>query len=117
VTGQSETQLGLGGEMVIRLESTRMTHALHDLDRRLDLVLGEGPRTLVLDMSVAPVSSTTIAALLWTRRRCSSRGVRLVLRNPSRRCLDTLRRVGLLGSLAVEPVGHQRPGRVPSEEH
>lgn len=93
----------LGGKVVVPLDNLGLTHTLNDLERRLDLALAGGPRTLLLDMSaVVHVSSTTIAALLWTRRRCSSRGVEVVLRNPSRRCLEALRRAGLLDALVVE---------------
>lgn len=93
----------LGGEAVVPLKDVGLTHTLNDLEGRLDVALGEGPRILFLDLSaVVQVSSTTITALLWTRRRCSSRGVEVVLRNPSRRCQDALRRAGLLDALAVE---------------
>lgn len=113
----SQTYSGPGTEMVIRLENTGLTHALEDLDRLLDLVLGESPRSLVLDLSaVERVSSTIIAALLWTRRRCASRGVRLALRNPSRHCLDMLTRAGLLGSMRVEPVDGRCGGQSPHFE-
>ena len=48
------------------------------------------------------LSSTGIALLLWVRRRSAARGVRVVLREPSRPSVDLLRRTGLLGALAIE---------------
>lgn len=64
--------------------------------------------------AVERVSSTVVAVLLWTRRRCSSQGVELVLRRPSRRLQETLDRTGLSQVLAVEgadrPGGTSRPG-------
>jgi anti-anti-sigma factor len=83
-----------------------------DLRRRLDMALEMGPRVVVVDMSaIRQVSSTTVAALLWVKRRCSAREVEVLLRGPSRRTLDTLRRVGLLGLLQVEgdPSRRSRP--------
>ncbi|MDF1605796.1 STAS domain-containing protein [Nocardioides sp. YIM 152315] len=89
--------------VVVRLTNAGLVDVLDDLDRRLDVALSSGPRSLVLDMSViGQVSSTTIAALLWARRRCSSRGVELLLQHPSRRCRAALERIGLLGIAVVE---------------
>jgi anti-anti-sigma factor len=94
------------------LTGTSLAHVLDNLERRLAVALEAGPRTLVVDMSaVGRISSTTVAALLWTKRRCSSRGVEVRLRGPSRRCLDALERVGLLGVLAVEPTDTSRRRR------
>jgi anti-anti-sigma regulatory factor len=96
---------------VVPLRGSSLPQVLGDLDRRLGEAFEGGPRTLVIDMTgVGRVSSTTIAALLWTKRRCSSRGVEVQLRGPSRRCLDALGRVGLLGVFAVEPT--DGPGRL-----
>lgn len=86
---------------------------LDDLDRRLDaaldVVAGDPLPTLALDMStVGCPSSSTIAALLWTRRRCAARGVRLVLRGMSRRCQSMLERAGMLGFFQVEPMTGRR---------
>lgn len=87
----------------VRLGETAPAVALDGLDRRLDLALRDGPGTMVVDLSeVAHVSSTTIAALLWIKRRCSARAIEVLLLGPSRRSLDTLERVGLLGELTVD---------------
>ena len=75
-----------------------------DLRWRLGTLLEPGPSTLVLDLSrLQRLSATTIAVLLWVRRRCRARGVRVVLRRPSRGSIDVLRRAGLQSALEIEP--------------
>lgn len=105
-----------GDEVVVALSSNGMPDAVDTLEDRLDVVLASGARALVLDMSaVETVSSTTVTVLLWAKRRCSARGVAVLLRQPSRRCLDTLERIGLLGGLTVEPPSlRARPGARPT---
>jgi anti-anti-sigma factor len=89
--------------VVVPLPESGLADLLERLLPRLDAAMVQAPRVLVLDMSaVDRISSTTIAALLWTRRRCSARGIQMLLRSPSRRCIEDLERVGLLGVLAVE---------------
>jgi anti-anti-sigma regulatory factor len=90
--------------VVVPLKNAGLADVLDDLDVRLTAALDGGPRTLVIDLAaVDRVSSTMIAALLWTRRRCVSRGIEVRLGRPSRRCIDALARVGLLGLLPVDP--------------
>jgi anti-anti-sigma regulatory factor len=94
---------GLVVTPVLPLRNAGVAQALDELELRLDTALATGPRVVVVDMSaIGQVSSTTIAALLWVKRRCASRGVEVLLRGPSRRNLDTLRRVGLLGVFHLE---------------
>jgi anti-anti-sigma factor len=89
--------------VVVLLRDGDLGRALVDLRRRLATVLERGPATVVIDVSgVTQLSSTGIAVLLWVKRRCAVRGVRVVLREPSRRSIDLLRRTGLLGALAIE---------------
>ncbi len=99
-------------EVVLELGDTDLMSALRGLRRRLPPLLDEAPGTLVVDMSgLTQVSSATVAALLWVKRRCRSRGVVVMLRQPSPRSLDLLRRTGLHGSLPVEsadPVPRRR---------
>ncbi|WP_246051215.1 STAS domain-containing protein [Nocardioides guangzhouensis] len=88
---------------VVLLGDGDLGRALGDLRRRLATVLERGPATLVMDLSgVTQLSSTGIAVLLWVKRRCAAREVGVVLREPSRRSVDLLRRTGLLGALAIE---------------
>lgn len=90
-----------------------LTESIDDLERRLEAVLAPGTRALVLDMeAVVRVSSTTVALLLWTRRRCAAHGVRVVLRHPSRRCRDQLARTGLLEVVPIEPPDAALRGRL-----
>jgi anti-anti-sigma factor len=89
--------------VVLSVEDSGLARVLDSVERQLDAVLDAGARFVVLDMSaVDRVSSTTVAALLWARRRCSSRGIEVSLLHPSRRCLDALARTGLLEVLAVD---------------
>jgi anti-anti-sigma regulatory factor len=59
---------------------------------------------LVIDIEGVPqVSSAMFAVLLRVKRRCLARRVDVVLRQPSGRSVELLRRTGLLGALAIEP--------------
>lgn len=99
------TSDGLVGKPVLLLPDAGLARVLDDLRGPLDTALETGLRSVVVDMSaIGQVSSTTIAALLWIKRRCSARGVQVLLRGPSRRSRDTLRRVGLLALLPLEGV-------------
>ena len=74
-----------------------------ELRRRLPLLLNRSPGTVVVDLSeMTQPSSATVAALLWIKRRCRSRSVVVVLRQPSRRSIDMLRRTGLQCALPIE---------------
>lgn len=74
-----------------------------DLHRALDAALAHAPRTVVVDLSgVDRVTSTTIDALLTIQERCAGRGVQVLLRRPTRRSLETLRRIGLMSRLGAE---------------
>ncbi|GAW52252.1 hypothetical protein PD653_3496 [Nocardioides sp. PD653] len=65
--------------------------------RHLDALLERGPRTLEVDLSeISHLSSTTVTTLLWIQRRCSVRGVRVVICAASNRNFSALRRIGLV---------------------
>jgi anti-anti-sigma regulatory factor len=67
-----------------------------DFERGLDVALAARPRALVLDMgAITRVSSTTVAMVLWARRRCVTEGVDIVLRRLSRRSRKSLDYAGL----------------------
>ncbi|WP_181410822.1 STAS domain-containing protein [Nocardioides humi] len=92
----------VGRIAVVRLVDTGLVPVLEDIQRQLDAALREAPRVIAVDLSaVEDVSSTTIAALLWIRRRCTARGIELVLRRPTQRGIEALERLGLLGVLGV----------------
>jgi len=51
---------------------------------------------------VARLSSTCVATLLWVKRSCQSRHVRVVLADPTDRTLDVLTRTGLASVFEIE---------------
>ena len=111
---------GEGGEVeaVIKLNDVGSVRVLDDVQWRLDTLLETGARTVVVDMSeVGHLSSRTIAALLWVQRCCAARGVDMMLRQPSRRSVDTLERSGILmrpyTPETVSTAPGPRPGVVP----
>lgn len=82
-------------EQVIALGAGGLMPALESVHEQVEVVLARGPRCLLVDVSeVADLSSTTVAALLWIRRRCSERGVDVALRGVAGRNRDALRRIG-----------------------
>jgi hypothetical protein len=80
--------------------------ALDDVQSRLDALLEDGPRVLVVELpDVAQLSSSMFAALMWVHRCAWARGVDVVLQAPDRRLVNTLRNSGLLDA---DPVGVTR---------
>ncbi|WP_141781205.1 STAS domain-containing protein [Nocardioides albertanoniae] len=70
--------------------------ALHDLRWRIDEMLADSPRAVVVEVSgLTRLSSATIAALLWAKRRCTTRGVGLLLTDPDNALAGQLHRAGL----------------------
>ncbi len=102
VAGGAEPTL-TNPEVVVELGDAHVAEALRELRSRLPLLLNRSPGTVIVDLSeMTQLSSATVAALLWIRRRCRLRGVIVVLRQPSRRSVEMLRRTGLQGALPVE---------------
>ena len=94
-----------GETVVITLSDDTLLATLAELRWRLGALLESGPSTLVLDLSeVRRLSSTTIAVFLWVKKRCSVRGVHVVVRRPARGNIDVLRRTGLLDTLDTDDV-------------
>jgi anti-anti-sigma factor len=90
-------------EEIVPLPRTGLKTALGDLEHRVEAALATGPRAVVLDMgAVERVSSTTVAMLLWARRRCAFQGVEVVLRHPSPHCREAIERTGLLKAVTIE---------------
>jgi anti-anti-sigma factor len=107
--GDEASERTSGSEAVLELGDADPVDALRELRRRLPPMLDAGPTRLVLDVSRIPqLSSTTVAVILWIKRRCRSRGTVVVLREPSRRSAEMLRRAGLQDALPVET---RRAGR------
>jgi anti-anti-sigma factor len=97
-------------EAVVEMRPEDMPHALLDLHRVVTHAVLRGACRVVVDVSrVDCLSSTTITALLWARRRCQARGGAVVLRNPSARSMDLIMRTGLWDVLEVE-AGAPRSG-------
>src|SRR5919199_5517494 len=97
-------------EVVVELRPEDLPHTLLDLHRVVTQAVLRGACRVVVDVSrVDCLTSTTITALLWARRRCQARGGAVVLRNPSARSMDLIIRTGLWDVLEVE-AGAPRSG-------
>jgi anti-sigma B factor antagonist len=89
--------------VVVSLDDDSLLEGLTDLRWRLRQVLADGTPTVLVDVSrVERLSSATIAALLWARRQSQARGGQVILRSPSRRSLEMLRRTGLGRLFAID---------------
>lgn len=87
----------------VALTDERMAQGLGDLRWHLPTLLAGGTNTLVIDLSaVARLSSTCVATLLWVKRSCQPRHVRVVLADPTDRTLDVLTRTGLASVFEIE---------------
>lgn len=87
----------------VALEDRHLMQGLSDLRWRLPRLLAGGADTLVIDLSgVDRLSSASIATLLWVKRTCSARRIRVVLSSPSTRSLEQLTRTGLTNVLEIE---------------
>jgi anti-anti-sigma regulatory factor len=88
--------------VVVNLHDDTLLQDLSDLRRQLAEPLRTGQGEVVIDIGgVARLSSATVAAILWAKRSCATRGVDLSVRNPSGRNLDVLRRCGLAEVLCL----------------
>ncbi|SDU76690.1 STAS domain-containing protein [Jiangella alkaliphila] len=93
-----------GDSAVVPLSDQTLREGIHDLRWRLEEMLADGPSALVVDVSgLTRLSSPTIAALLWTKRRCSARGVRVMLSHPDQAMAGLLHRTGLDDVLDIQP--------------
>lgn len=98
------TLLGRQDQTVrVALEDRLLVQGLSDLRWRLPALLAGGAESLVIDLSgVERLSSSSIATLLWVKRACAARRVRVVLSRPSDRTLEVLTRTGLASVLEIE---------------
>ncbi len=104
-----------GDRIVVALADDRLLEDLVALQWHLEDVLGDGPPTVVVDLSgVSALSSPVIRALLRTRRRVRARGGRVALQGLSRQGMDVLERTGLRplfdGALDGRVPGSTAPG-------
>ena len=94
------------GDGIVSLRGGGPGAGFEDFEHRLDAALAARPRALVLDMAaVDRLSSTTIAMLLWARRRCAAHAVEIELDHSSRQCRDALERTGLLRLVSAATPG------------
>ena len=103
--GPVYTFIGAGTslEAVVELRPEDLPHALLDLHRVVTQAVLRGACRVVVDVSqVDCLTSTSITALLWARRRCVARGGAVVLRTPSARSMDLIIRTGLWDVIEVE---------------
>jgi len=98
------TLLGRDDQTVrVALDGRVMAQGLGDLRWRLPQMLAGGTETLVVDVAeVDRLSSTAIATLLWVKRSCAARRVRVVLSRPSDHTARVLKRTGLDAVLEIE---------------
>jgi anti-anti-sigma regulatory factor len=82
-------------QQVLTLGERGLMPVLEGVHEQVEVLLTLGPRAVLVDISeVSDLSSTAVAALLWIRRRCSERGVDVVLRGATGRNRDALKRIG-----------------------
>ncbi len=97
-------------EVVVELRPEDLPHTLLDLHRVVTQAVLRGACRVIVDVSqVDCLTSSSITALLWARRRCVARGGAVVLRNPSARSMDLIIRTGLWDVIEVE-AGAPRSG-------
>ena len=94
---------GASFEVLVELRPEDLPHTMLDLHRVVTQAVMRGACRVVVDVSqVECLTSTSITALLWARRRCVARGGAVVVRNPSARSMDLIIRTGLWDVLEVE---------------
>lgn len=82
--------------VVVELDDASLLEGLTRLRSGVSAHLVGGNQRLVVDIAgVSRLSSATVAALLWAKRHCHSRGGHVVVRGPSQDSVDMLRRAGL----------------------
>lgn len=91
-----ETVQQSGSTAVIVLDEDTADLGIAAMRERVETHLRTGATSIVVDIAAVPrLSSTLLAALLWTHRACQRRGGRVTLRSPNRSCREMLARTGL----------------------
>jgi anti-sigma B factor antagonist len=89
--------------VTIEFTDALVRHGLADLRHEVRTLVLSGARVIVVDVAaMGELSSEAVAVLLGAHRICRTRGGGLVLRNPSRRTSELLRRTGLSRVLLQE---------------
>ena len=95
-----------GGQVVVALEDRRLAQGLGDLRWRLGQLAPYGTESLEVDLSgVDRLSSGCIATLLWVKRACAARGIRVLVGRPTSRTREQLVRTGLADVLEIGSIG------------
>jgi len=90
---------GASEDVVVHLRPGGLADAMADVEGGLERVRTLAAPTLVVDLSaIERVSSTTVTALLWARKRCSPLSVQVMVQNPSPCCREALTRTGLMAA-------------------
>ena len=90
------------GVVAVALADETLVQGLNDLRWRLDPLVAGGTHTVEIDVSrVDRLSSASIATLLWVKRTCAARQIRVVLSSPTPHTLDQLKRTGLAHVLEI----------------
>ncbi len=89
--------------IVVALDDDSLLEGLTQLRSGVMTHLVQGNQQLVVDIAgVTRLSSATVAALLWAKRHCRSRGSHVVVRGPSQGSVDMLNRAGLSGVFDIQ---------------
>lgn len=82
--------------VVVALDDDSLLEGLANLRTGVRAHLVDGRQRIVVDIAgISRLSSATVAALLWTKRSCRSRGTQVIVRGPSQGSVDMLTRAGL----------------------
>ncbi|TYP80645.1 STAS domain-containing protein [Blastococcus xanthinilyticus] len=93
-------------EVVLRVTDDMLAEGVADIRWLLHDALLTGARWVVVDVrGVEHLTGAAAASLLSAHRTCRARGGSVVLRGPSRRTLELLRRTGLSRVLGLEGLG------------
>jgi anti-anti-sigma regulatory factor len=85
------------GAVVVELHEPPLAHDLSRLRSHLAQSLMRGPGEVTVDLStVDRISSPTVAALLWARRSCATRGVPFRVTGTTGQNAKVLRLCGLV---------------------
>jgi ABC-type transporter Mla MlaB component len=90
------------GVVAVALADEAFAAGPGDLRWHLAPLITGGTHTVEIDVShIDRLSSGSIATLLWVKRTCAARQIRVVLISPTTRTLDQLRRTGLANVLEI----------------
>lgn len=96
-------------DTVVALEDASLLEGLANLRSGVRSHLVDGTERIIVDIAgVSRLSSATVAALLWAKRSCRSRGGHVVVRGLSQDSLNMLTRAGLSEVFEIQLAGEVR---------